>query len=68
MGRLGGGSYPGETGGAEVVSHRDPALSPGCETWQKPLNATSLSCVLCRTRVILVPRAVGESGPIEAVR
>lgn len=46
----------------------DPALSPGCETWQKSLNATSLSCVLCRTRVIVVPRAVGENGPIEGAR
>lgn len=46
----------------------DLALSPGCETWQKSLNATSLSCVLCRTRVIVVPRAVGENGPIEGAR
>lgn len=55
MGRLGGGGCPGETGGAEVVSHMDPALSSSCEAWRKSLSAASLSCVLCRTRAILVP-------------
>ena len=68
MGRLGGGGCPGETGGAEVVSHMDPALSPGCEAWRKSLSAASLSCVLCRTRAILVPGALGENGPREGAR